>query len=149
MSQSRLAGPSMSDAIEVLKAQSFSKLIGARLTSFVPGAATLLIPVADRLTQQNGFVHGGVLSYAADTAITFAGGSVLGPHVLTSGLTIDYVRPASGGLLVASARVVDTGERLALVHCEVHCEYDGEPVLCAVAQGTVRSTRSDDHSTRF
>lgn len=59
-------------AQKVLEAQPFSVLIGARITRFEDGAATLEIPVHPDLLQQHGFLHGGVLSYAADNALTFA-----------------------------------------------------------------------------
>lgn len=81
---------------KVLAAQPFSRLVGARLVQFQPGEAVLEIPVRQELLQQNGFVHGGVLSYAADNALTFAGGTVLGPNILTSEYKINYLRPAVG-----------------------------------------------------
>ncbi|SDG94179.1 uncharacterized domain 1-containing protein [Aneurinibacillus thermoaerophilus] len=73
-----------------LAAQSFSRLLGTKLMVFQPGEVVLELPVHEKLLQQNGFVHGGVLSYAADNALTFVGGSVLGPNVLTSEYKINY-----------------------------------------------------------
>ncbi len=121
-----------------LAAQPFSRLLGARLTEFGAGAATLEVDVRDELKQQNGFLHGGVLSYAADNAITFAGGSALGPAVLTGGFTVNYLRPARGRTLRAHAEVVSAGRRQAVCRCELSTvDADGNTVLCAVAQGTV------------
>src|SRR5215211_5446739 len=79
---------------QALKSQPFSALIGARLTSLSEGKAVLEVPIREELLQQNGYVHGGVISYIADNALTFAGGSVLGPAVLTSEYKINYLRPA-------------------------------------------------------
>src|SRR5436190_293062 len=79
-----------------LAAQPFSVLLGARLTAFGAGGATLELDIRDDLRQQNGYLHGGVLGYAADNAITFAAGTALGPDVLTGGFTISYLRPADG-----------------------------------------------------
>jgi uncharacterized protein (TIGR00369 family) len=59
-------------------------LLGAHLTQLRQGEAELVIPITSDLLQQHGFVHGGVVSYAADNALTFAGGSVLGPAVVTA-----------------------------------------------------------------
>jgi acyl-coenzyme A thioesterase PaaI-like protein len=53
-----------------LDSQPFSRLLGARITAFGDGSAVLEVPVRDDLRQQNGFLHGGVLGYAADNAIT-------------------------------------------------------------------------------
>jgi hypothetical protein len=65
----------------------------------------------------NGFAHGGIVSYAADNAITFAVGSVAGPDVLTSGIHGNYLAGARGDLLEAGATVVDKGRRLVTVRC--------------------------------
>ncbi|WPO70410.1 MULTISPECIES: PaaI family thioesterase [unclassified Streptomyces] len=131
-------------AQKVLDAQPFSRLVRARITRFGEGAATLEIGAREELRQQNGFLHGGVLAYAADNSITFAAGTTLGPAVLTSGFSIQYVRPATGAKLVAHAVVVHTGRRQAVVRCELFSESEegGEDArtLCAIAQGTVLST---------
>ncbi len=91
-------------ARRLLDAQPFSRLLGARLTDFGDGGATLEIDIREDLHQQNGFLHGGVLAYAADNALTFAAGAVLGPAVLTGGFSVQYLRPATGRALRARAR---------------------------------------------
>ncbi|MGW6379224.1 PaaI family thioesterase [Rhodococcus sp. NPDC055112] len=127
---------SLDEAAETLAAQPFSTLVGARLTAFTDGAATLTIPIRQELLQQHGFVHGGVLSYAADNALTFAAGSVLGPSIVTSGFSITYLRPATGTALRAEATAVSSGRRQALCRCEIYADTESGPVLCAAAQGT-------------
>jgi uncharacterized protein (TIGR00369 family) len=122
----------------VLAAQPFSVLLGARLEVFEKGRATIVLPVRENLKQQNGFLHGGVLAYAADNAITFAAGSTLGPEVLTSGVTISYIRPGSGVTLQAEAEVTYTGRRQAVCRCDLYAVAEGGArVLSAIAQGTV------------
>jgi uncharacterized protein (TIGR00369 family) len=121
----------------VLDEQPFSRLLGAELVSFTPGQAELRIPVRDELRQQFGFVHGGVVSYAADNALTYAGGSVLGANVVTSEYKINYLRPALGDVLVARASVVHAGKTQAVCRCDVYIASDGAESLCATAQGTI------------
>ncbi len=123
---------------QILAAQPFSTLLGARLVRFSQGEASVEVPIRDGLLQQNGYVHGGVLSYAADNALTFAGGSVLGAAVLTSEYKINYLKPAVGERLVARASVVYAGKRQAVCRCDVLAvNADREETLCAVAQGTI------------
>lgn len=125
-------------AQQVLAAQPFSALVGAELASIEEGKAELRIPIKKELQQQNGFLHGGVLSYAADNAITFAAGSVLGAAVVTQEYKINYLRPATGRLLRAEAKVLSRTKRLAVCSCEIFAEEDGgESRLCAVAFGSV------------
>lgn len=67
--------PSLQFAQAMLSAQPFSVLVGARLTALGAGEAKPELDVRDELRQQDGFLHGGVLSYAVDNAITFAAGA--------------------------------------------------------------------------
>lgn len=127
-------------AQSILEQQPFSRKLGAQLAAFSPGHAELVLPIVDDLRQQHGFVHGGVISYLADNALTFAGGSVLGDSV-TVEFKVNYLRPAKGdGRLRAIADVIGHGKTQAVVRCEVYLEpEEGERVLCAAAQGTIRS----------
>ncbi|MGW1230218.1 PaaI family thioesterase [Streptomyces sp. NPDC002530] len=135
-----MTGLDLRAAQKVLESQPFSTLVGARVTAFGDGAATLEIDSREELRQQNGFLHGGVLAYAADNALTFAAGTTLGPAVLTGGFSIQYLRPATGATLVARAEVVHSGRRQAVARCDLSVVgEDGAETLCAVAQGTVLS----------
>ncbi len=123
---------------KVLHEQPFSQLLGAQLDALAPGRAQLSLPVTPQLLQQNGFVHGGVLAYLADNALTYAGGSVLG-GVLTSEFKVNYLRPATGAdRLVAEAAVVGSGRTQAVCRCDIFLVNGADRKLCAAAQGTIR-----------
>ena len=125
-------------ARKVLEAQPFSALLGARLTTFGEGEATLELDIRQDLLQQNGYLHGGVLGYAADNTLTFAAGTVVGAGVLTTGFTIDYLRPATGTTLRAHAQVVRPGRSRVVCRCDLFVvDAEGTQTLCAVAQGTI------------
>lgn len=130
--------PDFALARETLAAQPFSALLGARLTAFGGGEATLELDIREELLQQHGTLHGGVLGYAADNALSFAAGSVAGPGVLAAGLTIDFLRPARGEVLRAHARVVRAGRTRVVCRCDLTTVAgDGTEALCAVAQGSL------------
>ena len=99
------------------------------------------MPITEDFRQQHGFAHGGLVSYLADNAITFAGGLALGGDALTSEFKINYVRPARGTVLVARAEALAVGRRQAVCRCEVQAVEDGAETLCALAQGTVVARR--------
>jgi uncharacterized protein (TIGR00369 family) len=122
---------------EALASQPFNVLVGAELTGFSPGRAELTIPITPQLKQQHGFVHGGVISYAADNALTAAGASVLGPAAVTSEYKINYLRPAIGTTLIARATVVYSSKTQTVCRCDVFVVGEGEENLCAVSQGTI------------
>jgi len=122
----------------ILKEQPFSVFIGADLTSFESGSAELRLPVRPEHLQQHGFVHGGVVSYLADNALTYAGGSIdPGRGVVTSEFKINYLRPAIGDALVARASVVYAGKNQIVCRCDVYALTGGEEKICATAQGTI------------
>jgi uncharacterized protein (TIGR00369 family) len=122
---------------KILKSQPFSVLLGAELVDFRQGRAELKLPITDRLKQQHGFVHGGVLSYLADNTLTYAGGSVLGTAVVTSEFKINYLKPAIGDYLIARAEVVYSGRNQAVCRCDVFAVAHDAESLCATAQGAV------------
>jgi uncharacterized protein (TIGR00369 family) len=130
---------SLESAKAALRSQPFSVLLNAEITSLEPRSVELRVPITAQVKQQHGFVHGGVVSYAADNALTFAGGAALGPAVVTSEFKINYLRPAKGEELVARAIVVHAGKSQAVCQCQVFAVAGGEEVLCAVAQGTIAS----------
>ncbi|MCE9661310.1 MAG: PaaI family thioesterase [Burkholderiales bacterium] len=121
----------------ILATQPFSVLIGAELGVLGAGRCELGLAITPQLKQQNGFAHGGVVSYLADNAITFAAGSALQVAVVTGEYKINYLRPAIGERLLARARTVHVGKSQAVCQCDVVAIADGVEKLCAVAQGTI------------
>ncbi len=121
----------------ILAQQPFSQFLGAEITTFEIGRAVLELTIRDEFLQQHGFVHGGVLSYLVDNALTFAGGSVLGEKVVTVEFKVNYIRPARGERLIATATVEGSTKRLAICSCEVVAIENGNATRCAVGQGTI------------
>ncbi|MEL4375165.1 PaaI family thioesterase [Brucella cytisi] len=120
-------------AREVFLNQPFSQYLGAELVNVGDGSAVISLVIREIHTQQHGFVHGGVISYLADNALTFAGGLALGGDALTSEFKINFVRPAKGGTLLANASTLSKGKRQAVCQCKVVCDE----MLVAIAQGTI------------
>lgn len=124
----------LNDANAVLQRQPFSVMLNARIADFQPGRAVLVVPFSESLVQQHGYIHGGVVAYAIDNAVTFAAGSVLGAAVLTSNISVEYVSPCLDDI-EATAWVAVSGTRSARCWCEVTVNE----TVCAVGQGSVRS----------
>lgn len=121
----------------VLASQPFSVLLGAELHGLTRGQCELQIPLTQQLLQQEGFAHGGLISYAADNALTFAGGTALGVPVVTSEFKINYLRPVMGDRIVARASAVHTGKSQSVCRCDVFVIDESGERLCAIAQGTI------------
>ncbi len=127
----------LTHAKRALREQPFSIFLGTELVACAPENVEARIRIRNELTQQNGFVHGGVVSYLADTALGFAGGSALGSWVVTSEFKVNFVRPAQGEELIARANAVHAGKSQAVCRCEVFVKQGADERLCAIAQGTI------------
>lgn len=121
----------------VLTTQPFSRHLGTELVSFEPGRVVLALNTRPEFLQQHGFIHGGVLSYLVDNALTFPGGSVLGENVVTVEYKVNYLRPARCERLMATAVVESSGKRIAVCRCEVVAIEEQKEVPCAIGQGTI------------
>jgi uncharacterized protein (TIGR00369 family) len=124
-------------ARQVFDSQPFSRFIGAKLVSATRESVELALALQDHHRQQHGFAHGGVISYLADNAITFAGGLALGGNALTVEFKINYLRPAIGDRLIAVASARSAGKRTAVCQCDLFAMEGETRKLCALAQGTV------------
>jgi uncharacterized protein (TIGR00369 family) len=122
---------------DVLAQQPFSVLLGTELTHLMPGHVELQLPLRDDLKQQHGFAHGGVVSYLADNALTYAGSTAMRVPVITSEFKINFVRPATGERLVARAKAQSVGKTQSVCRCEIYAVAGGAERLCALAQGTI------------
>lgn len=124
-------------AKRALQEQPFSIFIGTEIVACAPDHVEARVRIRPELTQQNGFVHGGLLSCLADTALGFAGGSALGSWVVTSEFKMNFVRPAMGEELIARATAVHAGKTQAVCRCDVFVKKGDEERLCAIALGTI------------
>jgi uncharacterized protein (TIGR00369 family) len=95
-------------------------LIGATLSRIAPGESEVSLPFRDDLTQQKGFVHGGILGMIADSACGYAAYSLMpaGSSLVTVEYKINILKPAVGSL-VARGKVVRPGRSLTVTTAEV------------------------------
>jgi uncharacterized protein (TIGR00369 family) len=103
-------------------------LIGAALTVVEPGYVEIALPYRDVLTQQKGYVHGGILGMIADTACGYAAFSLM--PAAGSLVTVEYkmniLTPARGSL-IAQGQVIRPGRTLTVARAEVYAD-DGRHV---------------------
>ena len=130
-------------AFEAVVRDSFAKqglmgTYGAWLVSIAPGAVTIEVPHNKRLTQQQGFFHGGVASAIGDAAGAYAALSLMpaASDVSTVEYKINFMRPAVGPLLRAVGQVIRSGKTLSVVRVDVLCGQADALEACAVIQAT-------------
>ena len=120
--------------------QSIMKLIGARLSLIEPGVVEITLPYRNDLTQQDGFLHAGVVTTIADSACGYAAYSLMpaGSEVLSVEFKVNLLRPAQGESFVARAEVIKAGRTLTVVRADVfRIAQSGKRELVATMQGTM------------
>lgn len=92
--------------------QKVMQTMGVTLESVEPGEVQLQVPFRDDLTQQNGYLHAGVLSTALDTACGFSAYTLMSTDssVLTIENKINLLRPPNRGPFRVEARVIKPGK---------------------------------------
>jgi uncharacterized protein (TIGR00369 family) len=118
-------------------------LIDARLTVVEPGYVEIELPFRDDLTQQKGFVHGGILGMIADTACGYSAFSLMpaGCSIVTVEYKMNILTPARGAL-VAKGQVVKPGRTLTVARAEVYAD-DGKHVASMLQTLMMLANTSD------
>jgi uncharacterized protein (TIGR00369 family) len=108
--------------------QKAMRLIGASLAAVEPGRVEIALPFRDDLTQQKGYVHGGILGMIADSACGYAAFSLMPADcsLVTVEYKINILHPAVGAL-VARGDVIKPGRTLTVARAEVF-SADGKHV---------------------
>jgi uncharacterized protein (TIGR00369 family) len=112
--------------------QPIMALMGVSVVHAAPGELDLAFPFDERLTQQHGFLHAGVVATVADSACGFAAYSAAESEVdvLTVEFKINLLEPARGSRFIARGRVVRAGRRLTTCRGEVVAvDGDGERLV--------------------
>src|SRR5215467_8339854 len=96
-------------------------LIGAELSHVAPGLVEISLPFRADLTQQDGFLHAGIITTIADSAAGYAAYTMMpaGSRVLSVEFKVNLMRPARGETFVARAEVVKPGRTLSVVRADV------------------------------
>ena len=120
-------------------AQSIMQLIGAELTRVEPGVVEISLPYRKELTQQDGFLHAGIITTIADSAAGYAAFSLMPPgsSVLSVEFKVNLLRPAKGERFLARAEVIKPGKTLTVVRADVFGLEGPERTLVATLLGTM------------
>ena len=142
IASSGLVSPDPDYAVKVRDSfdrQAAMTLIGASMTRLEAGFCEVQLPYRADLTQQHGFIHGGIVGMIADSACGYAGYSMMpaGASVLTVEYKINMLSPGKGERLVARGRVLKPGKSLVVTQCEVFAVQNGAEKLAAVMQQTL------------
>jgi uncharacterized protein (TIGR00369 family) len=141
MTEATPLNPGFAETIaESFAQQAIMNLIGARLARVEPGIVEIELPFRADLTQQDGYLHAGIVTTVADSACGYAALSLMprGSRVLSVEFKVNLLRPARGELFVARAEVIKAGRTLSVVRADVFATVaNAEAELVATMQGTM------------
>lgn len=108
--------------------------LGCRVSSLDYGTASFSLPFRPELLRPGGTISGPAMMTLADVAIWGAVLSMLGPVALavTTDLTFHFLKKPLPGDLVAHARTLQLGRRLAIGECTITATDEPSPLAHAV-----------------
>jgi uncharacterized protein (TIGR00369 family) len=113
--------------------------IGAELVHVAPGEVDIALPFSKQLTQQDGFLHAGVVAGAADSACGYAALTTMeaGTEVLTVEFKINLLAPAAGERLLVRGRVLRAGRTLTVCRADAVTISEGQEKHVATLTATL------------
>jgi len=123
--------------------QALMRTLGARLSRLEPGEVDIAFGFNDAFSQQNGFLHAGIVTALVDTACGLAAYTLMpaDAEVLSVEFKVNLLRPAVGECFLACGRVIKPGSTLVVTQGELlawpqaDSDGDGQPV--AIMQATM------------
>jgi len=136
------------DIQESFARQGLNATLGASLTLVEPGQVHIEIDFSPHLTQQNGYLHAGLITSIADNACGYAALSLLPARsdVLAVEFKINLLAPARAPRFEARARVIRPGRTLSVVQADVYGIDQGLAEMVATMLQTVYLKRPAPNS---
>jgi uncharacterized protein (TIGR00369 family) len=113
--------------------------IAARLTRVAPGEVDIELPFRADLTQQNGFIHAGMLAAVLDSACGYAAFTLMPADagVLSIEFKVNLLAPAEGERIIARGRVVRAGRTISVCTGDAFAVRDGRERHVSTMTGTM------------
>ena len=120
--------------------------IGASLARIAPGEVEVVLDWAPHLTQQHGFLHGGMLCAALDSACGYAASTLMAADVgvLSVELKTSFLAPARGQRFRMVGSVVKAGRTLSFVEGRAYAIDGGREKLVATMNTTLMAVAGRD-----
>ena len=119
--------------------QQAMRTLGISIARLEPGEVELAMAYSADLTQQNGFVHAGIITAGLDSACGIAAFTLMpdGSDILTVEFKTNLLAPARGERFAFRASVVKPGRTLTVCEGRAYAEHDGVETLVATMTGTL------------
>ncbi|MGY3076838.1 uncharacterized protein (TIGR00369 family) [Bradyrhizobium sp. LM6.10] len=126
-------------AVAMFDGQPAMHTLGIVIVRLAPGEVELAMLHSPALTQQNGFIHAGIITAGLDNACCVAAFTLMPREadILTVEFKTTLLAPARGERFVFKAEVVKPGRTLTFCEAKAFAEQDGKSKLIATMTGTL------------
>src|SRR5271166_5457157 len=126
-------------ATATFAAQRAMRTLGISIARLEPGEVDLSMAYSPDFTQQNGFVHAGVITAGLDNACGIAAFSLMpeGCDILTVEFKTNLIAPAKGERFLFRAEVIKPGRTLTVCEARAVAAHGGAETLVATMTGTL------------
>ena len=126
-------------ATATFERQQAMRTLGISIARLDAGEVDLVMAYAAQFSQQNGFVHAGIITAGLDTACGIAAFTLMPPgsDILTVEFKTNLLAPAKGERFAFRAHVVKPGRTLTVCEARAFAEADGVESLIATMTGTL------------
>jgi uncharacterized protein (TIGR00369 family) len=120
-------------------AQRAMQTLGIRIARLEPGEVDLAMDYAPEYSQQNGFVHAGIITAGLDNACGIAAFTLMpaGADILTVEFKTNLLAPAKGERFEFRGQVVKPGRTLTVCEGRAYAMNHGVESLVATMTGTL------------
>ena len=115
------------------------RTLGISIARVEPGEVDLSMPYSADFTQQNGFVHAGIIAAGLDNACGIAAFTLMpsGSDILTVEFKTNLLAPAKGDRFAFRAHVVKPGRTLTVCEARAFAQTGSIETLIATMTGTL------------
>jgi len=126
-------------ATDTFERQCAMRTLGISIARLEPGEVELAMAYSADLTQQNGFVHAGIITAGLDSACGIAAFTLMpaGSDILTVEFKTNLLAPARGQRFAFRGSVVKPGRTLTVCEARAYADEDGNETLVATMTGTL------------
>jgi uncharacterized protein (TIGR00369 family) len=126
-------------AAATFASQPAMRTLGISIARLEPGEVELAMAYSADLTQQNGFMHAGIITAGLDNACGIAAFTLMpaGADILTVEFKTNLLAPAKGKGFLFRATVVKPGRTLTFCEARAYAEQDAGETLVASMTGTL------------
>lgn len=125
--------------------QALINTLKGKIAYLSPGELHIEAPFDQRFTQQDGFLHAGIVTTLVDSACGYAAYTLMpaDSRVLAVEFKVNFLSPACGERFRAEGRVAKSGKTISVCEGKMFAIEAGQETLVAMMQATMICIRNE------